>query len=223
MMWKPPSACLMVLSAAWLGLAAGDVRAERPELSLAADGKSYSLLAAGVFELAAGFGAEIERDGRRVDLRSSSLEAAATVATATEATPFGQAAIREVMLPADGCDLLFRLGEIPGVPGATLQGGVRNKGAGPLRLVRTMPMAMTDQKPQPRVALRTAMASAINQPLGEVRDDLSANREALRIIGETFAQGIGCHAPSELAFPVGWKVFPLPMRRRAWTTRAAAR
>ena len=47
------------------------------------------------------------------------------------------------------------------VPGATLQAGVRNKGAGPLRLVRTMPMDMTDQKPQQRVALRTAMASAI--------------------------------------------------------------
>ncbi|MCB1130987.1 MAG: NPCBM/NEW2 domain-containing protein, partial [Verrucomicrobiae bacterium] len=203
---KPPCAFVTALGAIWLGLAPGMVRGAEPEVSLAEDGASFTIRAAGVLEMTAGYGAEIERDGRRVELHSGLAVAGAKMAEATEETPFGQAAIREVTVPGDNCELLFRLGRIPGLPGAALQTGVRNTGDRPLRLVRTMAMEMPGGRlTRSRVMLKTGMASATNQPLGEIRDNLSANQEPLRIAGEMFPQGIGCHAPSEMVFPLDGK------------------
>jgi signal transduction histidine kinase len=49
------------------------------------------------------------------------------------------------------------------------------------------------------------MASAIQQPIGAPRNNLSASQETLRIAGESFAHGIGCHAPCDMRFPLDGK------------------
>lgn len=129
------------------------------------------------------------------------------VAGLSERTPFGRSAIRQVSVPYGdhGAVLLLRCGEIPGVPGATVEVGVRNTGESPLRLERIIPVAM-DQGSGPtwkeRTLLETGMAGSVQQELGKVQDNLSANREPLRIAGETFQHGIGCHAPSQLTIPL---------------------
>ena len=121
--------------------------------------------------------------------------------------------------------MLLRYGRIPGVPGVTVQSGVRNTGAEPLRLVSTSPVSMAGNQAgvaSKRVFLETRLASTIDQPLGKPSDNLSVSNEPIRIFGENFARGIGCHAPSDMRFPLdgGSPVFNA---WRAWTTRAAAR
>ena len=80
---KPPCAFVTALGAIWLGLAPGMVRGAEPEVSLAEDGASFTIRAAGVLEMTAGYGAEIERDGRRVELHSGLAVAGAKMAEAT--------------------------------------------------------------------------------------------------------------------------------------------
>ena len=203
-----PILCLLVGTFSLTAAAFGEAQTPAVDVSLATDGRTYEIKSPGLLALKAGYGVVIERDGGHVMLHSSAAKATAAVTVdLSEETPFGRSAIRQVSMPFEehGAELLFRFGRIPGVPGATVEVGVRNTGATVLRLERAVPVAMDDSSGtrwKERSLLHTGMASSIHQALGKVQDNLSANREPMRIAGETFANGIGCHAPSELTIPL---------------------
>lgn len=164
----------------------------------------------GVLDLKAGYSVEIQRADKTSLLRSSALESRAAFRDRTEETPYGAMLVREVCLPfpEEGCELLFRYGKIPGMAGISLQSGVRNTGSDALRFIRTSPLAMSDlpfDHSDHRVFLETLMASSIHHPHGKPLNHLSVNQDPIRLCGETFAHGIGCHAPSNMTFPLGGK------------------
>ena len=112
------------------------------QTSLAEDGRSILLDSPGLLTLRAGFSAVVERGNRRAELVSTAATGNVELVSETEETPFGTAAVQRAALrfDEDGCELLLRYGRIPGVPGVTVQSGVRNTGAEPLRLVSTSPV-----------------------------------------------------------------------------------
>jgi signal transduction histidine kinase len=194
--------------AAW-AVCAGGWAAEF-QSSLAEDGRSIVLDSPGVFALRAGFGAVVERGNRRVELDSKAAVANAELVSETEETPFGTAAVQAVSLPfeEEGCELLLRFGRIPGVPGVTVQSGVRNTGAEPLSLVSVSPVVMAGTQAgiaSKRIFLETGMASSIHHPTGDALDNLSFNKTPMRLHGESFTRGIGCQSPSEMRFPLDGK------------------
>jgi signal transduction histidine kinase len=195
-----------VLGAAAVAAHGGLPAGGEMEAALAPDARSYRLEVPGVFRMDAGFGVDIERNGQTVALRAVAGPAGVEVAEDSEQTPYGRAAVRQVEVPfaEHGCTLLFRWGRVPGLPGVLVQAGARNTGGDALRMARAVPVAMAADglADGGRVALDTKAAHTIRQPLGQARDDLSANREPLRIAGEIFTKGIGCHAPSEMIFPL---------------------
>jgi signal transduction histidine kinase len=192
-------------------LAAGGVwhvgRAAEFQSSLAEDGRSILVDSPGLLTLRAGFSAVVERGNRRAELVSTAATGNVELVSETAETPFGTAAMQRAGLrfDEDGCELLLRYGRIPGVPGVTVQSGVRNTGAEPLRLVSTSPVSMAGTRTTvagKREFLETRLASMIDQPLGTPSDNLSVSKEPIRIFGENFARGIGCHAPSDMRFPL---------------------
>jgi signal transduction histidine kinase len=176
--------------------------------SLDPDGRRIFLESPGLLTLRAGFGAVIERGNQRTELASSAPAAIAVERfSETEETPFGSSTVQRTGLRFEeaGCELLLRYGTIHGVPGVTLQSGVRNLGTDPLRLVSTSPVVMAGSAPEPagkRVFLGTGMASSIDHPAGIPQDNLSTNKTPIRMSGEVFTRGIGCASPSTLRFPL---------------------
>lgn len=176
--------------------------------SLAPDGRCIVLESPGNFTLRAGFGAIIERGGQRAELASASPASVAIERVSeTEETPFGISTVQRTGLRFEesGCELLLRYGTIPGMPGVTLQSGVRNFGTDPLRLVGTSPVVMAGSQPElhgSRVFLDTSMASGIDHPIGIPQNNLSTNKTPIRMSGEVFTRGIGCASPSTLRFPL---------------------
>lgn len=157
------------------------------------------------FSLLAAFSAEVEREGERELLLSTQAGVEGRMLLESESTPFGESEIHKMILPfaKQGCELLLRRGTIPGIRGMTLRCGVRNVGAQTMRLVRTTPVAMPSAGTAAgRVNLQLGMLSGISHPLGKPEDDRSVNHTPMRIRGEEFARGIGCHAPCELRFPL---------------------
>jgi signal transduction histidine kinase len=197
-------ACTFVLA----GWASGVAWAAEFPPPLAEDGRSIVLESPAGPALRAEFRAVVERDGRGVELVSRAAAGRVERSTGKEATPFGEAAVEQasIRFAAEGCELLLRCGRIPGVPGFTVQSGVTNIGAEPLRLVGTSPLSMAGTRAADgsrRVFLTTGMAKSIWQLHEKPLDLLSFNKTPIRIYGEGFARGIGCLSPSDMQFPLG--------------------
>jgi signal transduction histidine kinase len=174
---------------------------------LSEDGRSILLAVPGQLTLRAGFGAEVERGNHRAELVSTNPAGIVELVSETEVTPFGTSAVQQVKIrfEGDACELLLRCGRIPGMPGVTLQSGVKNIGADPLRLVSTSPISMMGTQVGVvgnRVFLETGMASSIQHPYGMPLDNLSYDKTPLRLNGEIFPRGMGCTSPSEMRFPL---------------------
>lgn len=196
---------LLAAGLAWHGGMAAEF-----QTSLAEDGRSILLDSPGLLTLRAGYSATIERGNHRTELLSTAASGNVELVSETEETPFGTADVQRAGLrfDEDGCELLLRYGRIPGVPGVTVQSGVRNTGAEPLRLVSTSPVSMAGTRTTvagKRVFLETRLASMIDQPLGTPLDNLSVSKEPIRMFGENFVRGIGCQSPSDLRFPLDGK------------------
>ena len=193
---------LLVAGGAWQGAVAAEIRA-----GLAEDGRSMIVESPGVLSLRAGFRAVVEREGRSVELLSTAAAGSVERESASEDTPFGDAAVQQakIRFESDGCELLLRCGRIPGVPGLVAQSGVTNLGAEPLRLVGTSPVSMSGTQAAAasrRVFLATGMAKSVWQPHGRPLDGVSCNKTPIRLYGEGFSRGIGCLSPSDMQFPL---------------------
>jgi signal transduction histidine kinase len=177
------------------------------QAAVAEDGRSIVLESPGVLTLRAGFSTVVERGSQRTRLVSTAAAGKAVRVDETEETPFGTAAVQRVghRFEEAGCELLLRFGRIPGLPGVTVQSGVRNIREEPLRLVSTSPCFMADTREGDagiRVFLETGMADSIHHPIGKPLDNLSFNETPIRLNGEHFSRGIGCQSPSDMRFPL---------------------
>lgn len=189
-----------------LGVAAAQtLKPQWGDAGLSADGLGFAVEVPEFMQLRAHYGAVVLRGGERFDLRSQDCAGSIPQQELSEETPFGREVIQQRVLsyPQAGCELWFRWGQVSGLPGTTVRVGVRNTGSEALQLLRTTPMAMEHANRHrlgERVFLTPSMAKSIVQPLGKVHEHLSANQETLRLAGEPFSRGIGCHAPSEMVF-----------------------
>jgi len=113
---------------------------------LDADGRAFTITAPGLSEFRAGFSATVEVDGQSRVLSSASGMLVGDRESATEATPYGEAAITMVVMrfEKEGLDLLLRLGRVPGVSGVLLQAGLRNRGTASVKLVALTALAMDE-------------------------------------------------------------------------------
>lgn len=145
-----------MLVLAWLttGRSAGavaDVGSAMVPAALAADGRSFSVTAAGASGFRGGFSARVRVAGQKRVLSSAAGTAVGPVEHLTEMTPYGPAEVSAVTLrfEQEQVDLLFRLGRVPGVPGVLAQAGIRNLGKAPVNLLTATPVELTGQVPGP--------------------------------------------------------------------------
>jgi len=114
---------------------------------MAADGRTVTFKAPGFTDFQGGFSATII-SGSETQVISSVLGTANTNQDlATEATPYGTAKViaKTIHFEKEQVDLLFRLGQVPGVPGLLAQAGIRNVGQSPVRLVSVTPVELAGQ------------------------------------------------------------------------------
>lgn len=203
---------LTAVLCALVGCTCGAVAQEMPrqefQAAMKEAGRVFALDSPGAFSLRAGFGVTIERDHQQINLLSTDAKKAALIDSRPSTTNDATQPTATLGFPEQGCEVLFRFEKLQGIPGVTVQCGVRNTGSTPLRLVSTSPVVMTDalsEGARQRVRLETPMANAILQPFGIAQNNLSTSQEKLRIAGESYAHGIGCHAPSDMRFSLDGK------------------
>lgn len=202
-----PTAILLVLALGGIGSWA---HAQKIKTSMGEDGRTFQIAQDGVLALRAGFSATIERGGRQTTLVSTAAAGQVEQVFESKETPFGPSRMQRVGLRFEEqqCDVLLRYGLIPGVPGITVQSGVRNTGSEPLRFLKTSPISMAESQSdlaRKRVFLETRMARAIHHPYGKPSDHRSVNNDPIRLSGVTFPHGIGCQSPCDLTFPLDGK------------------
>ncbi len=98
--------------------------------ALAADGRSFSFSASGLSGFQGGFSAKVRVGDEKRELTSDGGVVLGPVQHLSEATPYGQADVSTTGMRFEEVqvDLLFRLGQVPGVAGVLAQVGVRNTG-----------------------------------------------------------------------------------------------
>ncbi len=133
-----------VLFTAGLAAAAAPEGRETVSVALDADGRAFTFAAPGTMGFRGGFSATVVIGGRTKELCSAAGALIAPAAQATEDTPYGQAGVTAVTMrfAEEQVDLLFRLGQIPGVPGLLAQAGIRNGGKARINLVSMTPAAL---------------------------------------------------------------------------------
>lgn len=114
---------------------------------MTADGRTMTFQAPGFTDFKGGFSATII-SGNATQVLSSALgTVTAAPERTTEATPYGTSKVSAVTVHFENeqVDLLFRLGQVPGVPCLLAQAGIRNVGQSPVKLVSVMPMIFQGQ------------------------------------------------------------------------------
>ena len=199
--------CLAASAAAlWSGHGiAADIKS-----SLTDDGRAIWLEVPGRLSMQADFRAVVERENHRRELVSTASSGKIERKSATETTPIGNVAVQQVgvSFEDDGCILLLRYGQLPGVPGILVQSGIQNISKDTLRFVSSSPLSMAGSRQDEtdrRVFLETRMAGSIWHPFGKPCDNSSVHMTPIRLFGEEFAHGIGCQAPCDMRFPLGGK------------------
>ena len=169
----------LVLTAGWRVGALPDGQ-ETVKATLDADGRAFTFVAPGMTGCRAGWSATIEINGKRRVLSSADGQMLASAAQTSEATPYGQAKVTETIIrfEQEQVALLFRLAQVPGVPGVLAQAGIRNGGQNSVNLVSVTPVAAEfTVSGSPDEWLVTALDQSVNEmppvvALREIRDVL---------------------------------------------------
>jgi len=113
--------------------------------AMSVDGRNISFQAPGLADFQGGFSAVITSGSETQVLSSADGTFPGAPERATEVTPYGTATVTAVTIhfETQQVDLLFRLGQVPGVPGLLAQAGIRNVGQSPVRLISVTPVALT--------------------------------------------------------------------------------
>jgi two-component sensor histidine kinase len=108
------------------------------------DSRTLIVQSPGLVDCKSTFSATIISGGKTQVLSSVLGTVAGNPEHTTEETPYGKANITTVTVrfEAEQVDLLFRLGQLPGVPGVLAQAGIRNVGQSPVKLVSVKPLVM---------------------------------------------------------------------------------
>ena len=109
------------------------------------DGRSFTVRAPGLTDCQSRFSATVMIGGETQVLSSAAGKVYPVPGHVSEATPYGlaQVTVVEVHFENEKVDLLFRLGQVPGVPGMLAQAGIKNKGKAPNNLLSLTPAVMT--------------------------------------------------------------------------------
>ncbi len=160
--------------------------ADGPDSRVAADGRSFTISAPGLTVLRAGFAAKVEINGGRRSLDSTSgkvVEAkTATVSSAYGSTRVTTSVIR---FEAERLDLLFRLGQVAGMPQVVLvQAGIHNFGQRPVRLAELLPLMMRDAPPSGNVSEAAHFLQVTGKPEEWLLTGLHAKTSVQLILGD---------------------------------------
>ncbi|MEI7953980.1 MAG: ATP-binding protein [Verrucomicrobiota bacterium] len=109
--------------------------------ALVADGRSFRLAGSGLSGFQGGFSAKVRVGDEKHELTSDRGVVLGPVQHLSEATPYGQADVGATGLRFEDAqvDLLFRLGQVPGVAGVLAQVGIRNTGQRPVEVYTMVP------------------------------------------------------------------------------------
>ena len=153
----------LLLTAGWVGVVFASGQ-EKVKAELEADGRAFTFAVPGVMDFRGSFSATIISGGQTRELlsaigqstlpigqthelRSEEGRLLSPVEQTSEETPCGRASMTEVTLRfgKERIDLLFRLSQVPGVPGLQAQAGLRNTGSAPVKLVSLAPVVLEGQ------------------------------------------------------------------------------
>lgn len=130
----------------WVGLAfAGPVVQTKVGSTMDVDCRAFKVLAPGIRDCQARFSATVMIGGETQVLSSAAGKVCPLPGHVSEETPYGlaQVTVVEVRFAIEKVDLLFRLGQVPGVQGMLAQAGIKNSGREPINLISVTPAVMT--------------------------------------------------------------------------------
>jgi signal transduction histidine kinase len=172
------ASCALTAEPATSGLSAAPQ--DRVNAALDPDGRAFTVTAPGTKGFRGGFSVIVLIGGRTQELSSAAGSLVAPAAQTTEDTPYGQAVVTAVTMrfAEEQIGLLFRLGQVPGVPGVLAQAGIRNDGTESINLVSVMPAVLEGQvKDDPSEWLVTQLDKSVEYAppvvaLGEISQPL---------------------------------------------------
>jgi len=111
---------------------------------LGPEGRGFAFTVSKILEFRGSFSATVVINGQTQTLLSATGRLVGPAVQSHEETPCGRASVTEVTLcfEQERMDLLFRLSQVPGIPGFQAKAAIRNRGSIPVRLLSVTPLAL---------------------------------------------------------------------------------